>query len=89
MPVVEDLVADCASIASVHIQFWDPSHHEKPDVHKTAMKCEIAYLGTTLQDLPHRTKLCLAQQHDQLYTFTLWISPSVDGGSTLPSKPMA
>lgn len=38
MPVVEDLVADCASIASVHIQFWDPSHHEKPDARKTAMK---------------------------------------------------
>jgi len=44
MLVVEDLVAGCASIASVHIQSWDPSHHEKPDVHKTAMKCEIVYL---------------------------------------------
>ena len=71
MPVVEDLVADCASIASVHIQFWDPSHHEKPDAHKTAMICETAYLGITLQDLPHRTKFCLAQQHDQLYLHSL------------------
>lgn len=42
MLVVEDLVADCASIASVHIQSWDPSHHEKPDVRKTVMKWEIA-----------------------------------------------
>lgn len=71
MPVVEDLVADCASIASVHIQFWDPSHHEKPDARKTAMKCEIAYLGKTLQGLLHRTKFSLTQQHNQLYLYSL------------------
>ena len=49
MRVVEDWAADCASIASVRIQSWDPSHHEKPSVHKTEMKCEIPYHGKTLQ----------------------------------------
>ena len=36
MHAVEDLVADCASIASVHTLFLDLSHPGKPSEHMTA-----------------------------------------------------
>ena len=86
MRVVEDWAADCASIASVRIQSWDLSHHEKPSVHKTAMKCEIPYQGKTLQ---HFATYFLKLNNITSHTFTLWISTSADGGSKLPSKPIA
>ena len=38
MRAVEDLVADCASIASVHILFLDLSRLGKPSEHMTVGK---------------------------------------------------